>query len=199
MDLAGTRPRLIAVAGLIGSGKSTLSAELSQRLGVSALSSDVTRKDLAGMSPGERGESDYGEGIYSGDFSERTYEALFGEAAKTLGGGSSVVIDASFARARHRARLTQVAHEAGAEAWVLECVADPDETRRRLERRAARPGSTPSDGRWETYLNQRAAWEPISDDEALRHAVIDQASGRKEFFDAALGILQKWSLEETAS
>ncbi len=198
MDLPGTRPRLIAIAGLIGSGKSTLSAELSQHLGIPTVSSDVTRKALAGISPGERGDSDYGEGIYSTGFTERTYEALFAEAARYLTGGSSVVIDASFSRARHRVWLAQIAHEAATEAWVFECVASFGQTRRRLEHRAARPGSTPSDGRWETYLGQRDAWEPISSDEPLRHAVIDQASGRKESFEAALAILQKWSLEQSS-
>ena len=198
MDLAGTRPRLIAVAGLIGSGKSTLSAELSQRLGIPTVSSDITRKALAGLSQDQRGESDYGGGIYSEDFTERTYDALVVQAAKMMTEGFSLIVDASFSRARHRARLAKVAMEAGTEAWLLECIAGFAETRRRLEQRAARPQSTPSDGRWETYLSQHAAWDPISDDEPLRHAVIDQASGREESVEAALAILRKWSIEESS-
>ena len=198
MDELGNRPRLIAVAGLIGSGKSTLSTYLSRHLGIPTVSSDITRKALAGLASHERGDEDYGEGIYSRGFTERTYDALFVRAAERMAEGFSLIVDASFSRARHRVRLAKIAHEAGTEAWLFECIAGFGETRRRLEQRAARPESTPSDGRWETYLSQRAAWEPIRDDEQLRHAVIDQASGRKESFEAALAILQNWSIEDTA-
>ena len=143
MDLGGLR--LITVAGLIGAGKSTLSAELSRHFGIPTVSPDITRKALAGFSLNQQGERDYGKGIYSGGFTERTYDALFIKAAKMMAEGFSLIVDASFSRARHRARLAKVAMEAGTEAWLFDCIAGFGETRRRLEQRAARPESTPSE------------------------------------------------------
>ena len=195
MDAVNARPRLIAVAGLIGCGKSTLVGEISRRWGIHSVSSDVTRKDLAGLSPNQRGDSEYEEGIYSPDFTDKTYNAMFDEAAKHMARGASVVVDASFVRTRHRAKFAETAREAGADAWLLECVSTIDETRSRLARRAARPETTPSDARWETYLSQRTTWERIRDDEPMRHAVIDSASGRHETVREALAVLFRWTLD----
>jgi uncharacterized protein len=197
MDAVNARPRLIAVTGLIGCGKSTLTGELSRRWGIHSVSSDVTRKRLAGISPEQRGDSGYEEGIYSPDFTDATYYAMFDEAKKHLARGASVVLDASFARSRHRAAFAEAAREAGADAWLLECVSTIDETRSRLARRAARPETTPSDARWETYLSQRTTWEHIGDAEPLRHAVIDSASMRHETVREALGTLFRWALSAT--
>jgi len=199
MDAVNARPRLIAVAGFIGCGKSTLAGELSRRWGIHSVSSDITRKQLAGLEPNRRGDSGYEEGIYSPDFTDKTYDQMLGEARKHLARGASVVVDASFARARHRSQFAEVASDAGADAWLLECVATIDETRSRLARRAVRPETTPSDARWETYLSQRTTWERIGDNEPLRHAVIDSASGRHQTVKEALLVLFTWTLDAAPS
>jgi len=197
MAAVNARPRLIAVAGLIGCGKSTLAGELSRRWGIHSVSSDITRKGLAGLTPDQRGDRGYEEGMYSPNFTDKTYDAMLGEARIHLERGASVVVDASFARARHRARFAGVAGDAGADAWLLECVSTIDETRSRLARRAERPETTPSDARWDTYLSQRTTWEHIADDEPLRHAVIDSASGRHETVREALAMLLRWTAENS--
>src|SRR6185436_15107442 len=48
------RPTLIAIGGLSGTGKSTLARALATRLGWRLLSSDVVRKELAGLAPDVR-------------------------------------------------------------------------------------------------------------------------------------------------
>ncbi|WKZ32906.1 MAG: AAA family ATPase [Thermodesulfobacteriota bacterium] len=64
---AGFRPHAI-VSGPSGTGKSTLAAEIAGHTGFVHLSSDAVRKELAGLSPGERRKEPFGEGIYSDDF-----------------------------------------------------------------------------------------------------------------------------------
>ena len=198
MEVVKARPRLIAVAGLIGSGKSTTSAELSRRWGITTVSSDLVRKELAGLAPDERGDPGYEHGIYSPEFTDRTYRAVMDRAKKRLDRGFSVLVDASFSRKRHRALAAEVAGSTGSDAWLIECVSTLDETRIRLGEREARPGSTPSDGRWDTYLSQRSAWDSIADDEPLRHAVVDSASSSHETAISVLGVLFGWALEDEA-
>lgn len=199
MDAVKARPRLIAMAGLIGSGKSTLGKELARRWGIAYVSSDVTRKELAGLSPTDGRIAPFGEGIYTADFTGRTYGAVLSQVEKLLKRGSSVVVDASFARARHRALIARVAEAAGADAWLLESVSPLEDTRRRLGDRAAKPESTPSDGRWDTYLSQRSEWEPVGEAEPAKHAVIDSASGRHETVKNALEALFSWAVEAGSS
>ena len=59
---------VIAVGGTIGAGKSSVADELSLRLGLPVVSSDVTRKLLAGLRPTERGDA----ALYTEEYTRRT-------------------------------------------------------------------------------------------------------------------------------
>ncbi|AQR73672.1 AAA family ATPase [Sphingomonas sp. LM7] len=94
--LAPSLPRLVAIGGLSGTGKSTLSRLLGARLGRSpgarVLRSDVFRKRLAGLAP----ETRLPPAHYTRHSDEKTYEALFESAYDHLACGSSVILDAVF-------------------------------------------------------------------------------------------------------
>jgi predicted kinase len=89
-------PRLIAIGGLSGTGKSTLSRLIGARTGrvpgARVLRSDVFRKRLAGVSP----ETRLPPGHYTPRSDAETYEALFESADDHLACGSSVILDAVF-------------------------------------------------------------------------------------------------------
>lgn len=63
---------LTLVGGLPGSGKSTLSGALADRLGVTLLSSDRLRKELAGIPAEESAAAGYGEGLYTPEWTNKT-------------------------------------------------------------------------------------------------------------------------------
>ncbi|MDV3455661.1 AAA family ATPase [Sphingomonas sp. HF-S4] len=94
--LAPAPPHLVAVGGLSGTGKSTLSRLLGARLGrapgARVLRSDVFRKRLAGLAP----ETRLPPAHYTRHSDEETYEALFESADDHLSCGSSVILDAVF-------------------------------------------------------------------------------------------------------
>ncbi|MGA8567349.1 MAG: AAA family ATPase, partial [Candidatus Binataceae bacterium] len=71
-----SRPALIVVCGLSGSGKSTVAGRLADRLGFEWLRSDEVRKRVAGVAPAERLSESYAAGAYSREFTEKTYAAL---------------------------------------------------------------------------------------------------------------------------
>lgn len=171
-------PMLLLVGGLMGTGKSTLATALGTELGCKIVSSDVTRKRLAGVSLTEPHADAFGAGLYTADVTARTYEAMVEEASGLLADGRSVILDASFARHNDRRAAARIASQAGARAAFIECQCPrdvalarlADRWRRRAERREESAGvpSRASDGRPELYDAQRATWEAVTPDEAAK-------------------------------
>jgi aminoglycoside phosphotransferase family enzyme/predicted kinase len=166
------RPWLLISCGLMGTGKSVLAEALARRLDLEVLSSDVARKRLAGLRATMSTAAAYGEGLYTAEWTEATYTQVFQEAEGLLSRGRSVLIDASFQRARHRLQAMALAQRLGAEFCVLECWCPEEEIRRRLEARVARGGAV-SDGRWELLAQQRQRFEPLFDVPPQHHLRVD--------------------------
>ncbi len=148
-------PCLVITCGLAGVGKSSLA----RALGMEVISSDVVRKELAGLPPQARRREPLGGGIYSPQMTERTYQALMARARQLLREGRWVVLDATFLRRRHRQWARRLAAQEGVRFLCLLLQAPEAEVQRRLARREEE-GINASDARWEVYLAQRQAWEP---------------------------------------
>ncbi|MFW6151187.1 MAG: AAA family ATPase, partial [Chloroflexota bacterium] len=159
--LYSRRPLLIITSGLIGTGKSTVAGSVAGRLGCGIISSDVTRKQLAGVPLTEHRYEGFQGGIYSEDFSRRTYEAMLTQARDRLARGDCVILDASFSKRQQRARARQLAREQGCSFLLLECVLPEQEIKRRLERRTSQ--ETVSDARWDLFASQKAQYEPVTE------------------------------------
>lgn len=106
-------PRLIAIGGLSGTGKSTLAACLAPDIagapGARWLRSDVLRKRMAGVAP----EARLPACAYSRESSAAVYARLLGAAAQLLAGGRAVIVDAVFADPQDRRAIAAVAQAAG--------------------------------------------------------------------------------------
>ncbi len=128
--------RLVIVGGLPGTGKTTVARGIGERTGWAVLRSDVVRKQLTGHEPGAPAAAPFGEGIYSSEVSDRTYQAMEDAARECLLDGRSVVLDASFASAPRRQAARELARETASELVEIRCTVDPDEAERRVLRRA---------------------------------------------------------------
>ncbi len=126
---------LVLIGGLPATGKSVIAGALADRLGFTVLNSDRIRKELAGVSPGERSAAGYGGGIYAPQWTERTYRELISRAARLLAMGESVILDASWLSARQRGAALAAAEAAGADPVQLRCVAPVRLTAQRMSRR----------------------------------------------------------------
>jgi len=144
------------------------------------ISSDITRKGLAGIKALDHRYETYQEGIYSPEFTLLTYETMYGQAREELAKGKPVVLDASFKERSERERAVRIAHELEAEFFVIECTALESEIQRRLNRRTQVGEETLSDARWEIYSQQKADWQPIKEVSEDHYIQLDTTGSRQD-------------------
>ena len=129
------RPRLIAIGGFSGSGKSTVASKLAPLVGIAPgarlIESDRTRKALFGVAPEER----LPESAYLPEVSEKVYEAMATRTAALLKDGCVVVTDAVFDRTERRQAIENVARTLGVAFDGLWLQASPGILKQRIETR----------------------------------------------------------------
>jgi aminoglycoside phosphotransferase family enzyme/predicted kinase len=105
-------PRLIAIGGRSGTGKSTLAQALAPSVGAVpggvVLRSDEARKRLCGATMSEH----LGLEGYSSDITERVYVTMAQRADVILRGGHSAIVDAVYAKPEHRELIRRIAADA---------------------------------------------------------------------------------------
>ncbi|MDP4796698.1 MAG: AAA family ATPase [Rhodospirillales bacterium] len=169
-------PRLVAVGGLSGSGKSRLAREIASHLGQApgarVVRTDVVRKRLNGIHPNES----LGAHGYTSEMTEKTYQDFFGQARSALAAGQCVVLDAVFAKAEQRAQADTLAIECGVPYQGL-WVDAPEHVRvHRVETRERNVSDVTTD-----VARQQSEYElgPITwakiDSSGKKNATIDQA------------------------
>jgi putative hydrolase of the HAD superfamily len=122
---------LLAVGGLVASGKSTLARELASELDAAHLEADAVRSGLLAAEPGS-GLSPY--------LDDQVYFALLKQAADLLEEGRSVVIDACFPRRAERREARALARIHRARFLFIECRAKEETLHQRLAQREPQRG-----------------------------------------------------------
>ena len=151
------RPSFVVLYGLMGSGKTNIARYLRETFGWHLLSTDAVRKQVAGVGENTRVYVPYNEGLYSPEMNRRTYEEVCRRAENLLQAGFPVAVDGAFKRQVERQPVIELAQRAGARLLFLETTCEPEEQRRRLERRQEH--DTRSDGRVEIMDQQRSEFE----------------------------------------
>jgi uncharacterized protein len=133
--LAPVPAQLIAVGGLSGTGKTTVSSHLAPGVlpapGAIHVRSDVERKRLFGVSPTTR----LGAEAYRRDVTNQVYGVLCEKASAVLAAGHSVVVDAVFAEPAERQAIEACAKAHGAVFQGLWLQASSDTLVRRVDER----------------------------------------------------------------
>lgn len=149
------RPAIVVVQGLPGVGKSTIAKGLAESLGFRWIDTDRIRKALFGAVDQESGPDGFGQGMYSAEWTDRTYRECGVRARETAWRGGRVLIEGSFRREKHRASIRDVGRALGVSVVFLDCSVGREEARRRITERA--PG--PSDADWRVHLQMVSNWE----------------------------------------
>ncbi len=131
-----TNPCLILTHGLSGSGKSTWSSALMQRLPAIRLRSDVIRKRLHNLPREARTAQGLGKGIYNQAAGEITYQTLLSHARNLISAGITVIVDATFLSEEQRRPFTALAQQLKRPCHILDFQAGEECLRKRVMQRA---------------------------------------------------------------
>jgi hypothetical protein len=183
-------PSLIAVGGIIASGKSTVAERLAAAVGAPSVSADRTRKELLGVEATKAVTENAWQGAYSAEFTERVYGELGRRASAVLASGRSVILDASFRSRALREGARDVARRSGVGFVFVETRASPDESRRRLAERARH--RSVSDGRAELYDEFVARFEPVDELGPGERFVVNTERALDDELRAVLAVVPAW-------
>jgi aminoglycoside phosphotransferase family enzyme/predicted kinase len=158
-------PQLVLVAGVTGTGKTTVAQHLLAPLDGVRVRSDVERKRRAGVPALAHADAPIDAGLYGPASTAATYALLAQAARAILDAGFTAFVDATFQRRADRATLRAVAAEAGARYDLVLCEASAAVLRARVTARQTR-GDDASDATPAVLERQLAAFEAPDASEA---------------------------------
>jgi hypothetical protein len=175
-------PMVIAVGGVIASGKSTIAENLGLEMGAPVVENDRTRKFLLGVDKTRALLDPPWQGSYSEELTEEVYRELVRRGQAVLASGRAVVLDASFRSRAHRREARRLAETHGVPFLFVECRAPDALCRERLRSREEQPSV--SDARAGLLDDFRSRWEPVLELGTAEHVVLDTSRPLEESLSA---------------
>ncbi|MBV9387178.1 MAG: AAA family ATPase [Chroococcidiopsidaceae cyanobacterium CP_BM_ER_R8_30] len=157
--------QLILMAGLSGSGKSTIARQLARQLGAIHIRSDAVRKHLGGIKLTERGSAE----LYTDEMSQRTYERLLELGIVLANQGFPVILDAKYDRQKLRMEAIAKVQRHQLPLQILHCTAP---IKVLLERLASRTGDI-ADATPDLLEGQQEAFQPFTEAEQAYVKILD--------------------------
>jgi predicted kinase len=154
------KQRVVVFFGMTASGKSYLAKRWAEKHGFPYFNTDVIRKELAGIESTRSCAQSIDCGIYSPQFSRKTYDAVLDRTVQALRNNCGVpcaVMDGSYQYRRER-QLVVERFEKWCEIIFILCHCPEKVTKKRLADRMEDP-ETVSDGSWQIYLRQKDIFE----------------------------------------
>ena len=165
-------PRVVAVGGMIASGKSTVAAISAELLAAPIIGSDRTRKRMLGRESHESMQSDAWSGAYSEDFSRSVYDEMLRRAGIVVDSGRPVVVDASFRTREMRRAIRELATKRDVPFSFIECRCPRHTCLERLARREAAEAHE-SDARSGLLEAFESRYEPVVELPSAEHERLD--------------------------
>jgi hypothetical protein len=153
-------PTVVLMAGVSGSGKSTVARHLAPLIGAVHLRSDVLRKTRSGISPEDVTPPGLIPRAYSAEMSDRVYDDLAAITYDLFRSGSSVVVDATFLTRERRRRFLESAKVPLGSTLLV--ALEPRETLSAARLAVVHRGETLSDADGRVLASQLARWETVA-------------------------------------
>ena len=175
-NLRPGEPKLLMLAGLPGSGKSTFAAKVSERYPILSLEADRLRK---GLVP----KPQYTPGEHS-----RVFRACHRLIEEFLAAGFPVLFDATNVTEKNRRPIYAIARKRGVPLAIAVVSAPPETIKRRMDVRESGPDTTSwSDAGWAIYSRMAPAWEPVKRPHFLVDTSLDTAIPLRRVLEWAQG------------
>lgn len=170
-----SRPLVILLAGLPGTGKSTLARKLARRYRLEHISTDSVRKRIFR----DVRHNTFGRGSYSERQRMIVYDTIFYVVYTLLKNNVGVVLDGTFYRERLRTKVKRIAERFEAK-FLLVMVTCPEHLiRKRFEERDARKRRTLSDADSKIFERFKQLFETTK----LSHLEVDMTSDYQEILE----------------
>lgn len=180
-------PLVLSICGVAGSGKTTLAGELGATNCWPRVSSDLTRKQLAGIPPTERAGPRY----YTSDFTERTYREMGKSARRLLEQGGGVIVDATFHRRGERDAFRAGLGDPSVRVLFVECRAPAELLAARVGARASEPGRV-SDADLAVVERQLSELEPLHEIPARQQIQLTTDAPVQELLGEVEGFIDRF-------
>jgi aminoglycoside phosphotransferase family enzyme/predicted kinase len=182
-----TRPFMIAMTGLSGTGKSVVATALARALGATILSTDDLRRESG---PSHEPPTGWETGKYVPAKRAHVYAELFDRARDFVRTGRPVILDATFLESDRRQEVARAAVEAGVPLIFVHTVASDEVVRARLKERSAR-GDSPSEATIDIYEHQAEAMKanPPVIPETATNVLVDTSAVGPVNFDRVFDVL----------
>lgn len=143
------RPRVVFLAGLYGTGKSTFAGRLAEKLGYRNFNADDMRRQL-------------NMGSYDEKDGDVVWGTLFWKAGKELDNGGSIVLESLFLNEAQRKPDFDFVRSKNADGMFVEIVCPESVAKKRISARpASRNGRHVPTNRADHYDQKKDLWEPI--------------------------------------
>jgi len=165
-------PVVVAMSGLVASGKSTVAKAVARDIASPIVLSDHTRDALVS---GHAHGADAGaalERAFAPGFPEEVYTEVLRRAEQVLRSSRPVVIDGCFGTRAWRARVRELAQKAGVPFLFVECRCPRELAWARLRERA-QEAAVPVRAWIDLYEQFEKEWEPVSELPAQERVVLD--------------------------
>ena len=158
------RPCLVLLGGLPATGKSSLARPLEREEGFTVLSSDVIRKELAGLLPSSQPATGWGQGLYTPEWTDKTYAYILEKTGESLLKGQRVLVEASFWEQARREPFFRLAQRLRLPFLFFICKAGIETVKERLKKSERYA----SDADYGVYRQMAERWQaPPSDWDAV--------------------------------
>lgn len=151
--ILGTHPTVIVCMGGGATGKSTLAVALANELGLSVLSSDVIRKQRAGIDLLERLPDAERSQLYDEKTTENVYHEMEERGIHEVNQSGVVILDATYRNKKYLTHLQEICKKNSIRLSVIQTVASKEIIQNRLKKRESEPSI--SDLRSSDYTPER--------------------------------------------
>jgi len=155
------KPFIIITHGMSGSGKSTITQPLLEKLGAIRIRADVERKRLFNIKPEQNSSANIQQGIYTQQATNKTYLKLLELTKSITDAGFPVIVDATFSTIEQRNLFKDYASQQQTYFVILDFITSEETLRQRIRNRK----NDVSDADITVLENQIKTWLPIEQNE----------------------------------